>query len=120
MSDGIQAAASVQPFEGAISVQPSEKFTSLTPIKAGELHQSLFKVSDQAADENPSALASQLDFSVSVDPQDGISTHTRIVQLLEINLAFVDHIEQRFSSQFDELCFHFRDLLNRGAAYRCD
>lgn len=91
---------------------------SVQPIQTGQFHQSFVKVSDQAANQDPFRFASQFDLPMTIDPQDGIAANAGVVQLLEVDLAFVDDIKQSLSGQFDELRSHVLALVVRYAVLK--
>ena len=74
------------------------------PIEPRQLLKPLFEVPDQSADQNPLGAGTQLDLAKLVDSDNGVALHSSIMQLLEVDFALIDDIEQRFSGQFDE--FH--------------
>ena len=54
---------------------------------------------------------------MAIDPQNGIAANTGIMQLLEVDLAFIDDIKQCLTGQFDELRSHVRAFVIRFAAW---
>jgi hypothetical protein len=69
----------------------------LGPIQAGHFVEPFFEVPDQPTNHFPLITTAKLDFAESVDSANRIAVDSRSMQLLEIDFAFVDNVQQRFA-----------------------
>ena len=93
-------------WRGLLGSKVPSKSRHLHPIQPRESVQPFFKVANQTSDERPGLTGAKLDLTMLVNSQNRIADNTGIMQLFQVDLAFVDNVEQGLPSEFNKFHGH--------------